>query len=54
MRQAVNFLKHVYHESVPDIANLVVAEAEGDTDMIIDCLCGVRDYVDKLIEQVNK
>ena len=54
MRQAVNFLKHVYSESVADIANLVVADAEGDTDMIIDYLFGVRDYVDKLIEQEKK
>ena len=54
MKEAVNFLKHVYSESVADIANLVVADAEGDTDMIIDYLCGVRDYVDKLIEQVKK
>ena len=46
MKEAVNFLRTVYSESVKDIATIIVAEAEGEY------LCTVRDYVDGLIEKL--
>ena len=54
MRQAVNFLKHVYHESVPDIANILVAQANQDTDAIVWYLETVRAFVDHMIEDVRR
>ena len=53
MMEAINFLKHVYSESVPDVANLLVAEAEGDVENIKSYLLGVRNYVDKLINEID-
>ena len=47
-----NFLRHIYSESVPDIANIMVAEAEDDYDTIIKYLFGLRltigDWIDEL------
>ena len=53
MMGAINFLKHVYSESVPDIANILVAEADGDVETIKSYLLGVRNYVDKLINEIE-
>lgn len=48
----INFLRHIYSESVPDIANIMVAEAEDDYDTIIKYLFGLRltigDWIDEL------
>ena len=52
METAVKFLKHVYSESVPDVANLLVAEAEGDVETIKNYLLGTRNYVDKLLKEL--
>lgn len=52
MKEAVNFLRTVYSESVKDIATIIVAEAEGDKEIIRKYLCTVRDYVDGLIEKL--
>lgn len=38
----INFLRHVYSESVSDIANIMVAEAEDDYDTIIQYLFMLR------------
>ena len=38
----INFLRHVYSESVTDIANIIVAEAEDDYDTIIEYLSNLR------------
>ena len=54
METAVKFLKHVYSESVPDIANILVAEADGDVETIKSYLMGVRDYIDKLINEIGE
>ena len=54
MMEAINFLKHVYSESVPDVANLLVAEAEGDVETIKSYLLGMRNYVDKLINEIGE
>jgi hypothetical protein len=51
MRGAVVFLKHIYAESVPDLANLLVAEAEKDVDIIIKYLETVRGFCDDLIDE---
>lgn len=53
METAVKFLKHVYSESVPDIANILVAEAEGDVEMVKDYLLNVRNYIDKLLNEIE-
>ena len=53
MEAAVKFLKHIYSESVPDVANLLVAEAEGDVETIKSYLLGARNYVDKLINEIE-
>lgn len=53
MGTAINFLKHVYSESVPDIANILVAEAEGDVGMVKDYLLNVRNYIDKLLKEIE-
>lgn len=53
MKMAINFLKHVYSESVPDVANLLVAEAEGDVETIKSYLMGVRNYIDKLLNEIE-
>lgn len=51
MRHAVSFLKHIYESSVPDLANILVAEAEGNTKLIVKYLETVRGFVDSLIEE---
>lgn len=47
-----DFLQHVYSQSVSDIANIMVAEAEDDYDTIIQYLFGLRltigDWIDEL------
>ena len=48
----IHFLRHIYSESVPDIANIMVAEAEDDYDTIIKYLFELRltigDWIDEL------
>ena len=53
MMEAINFLKHIYSESVPDIANILVAEADGDVEMVKDYLFNVRNYIDKLLNEIE-
>ena len=54
MKEAINFLKHIYSDSVPDVANLLVAEADGDVETIKSYLLGMRNYVDKLINEIGE
>ena len=54
MKEALNFLKHIYSESVTSVANLLVAEAEGDVDTIKSYLMGVRDYIDELLNEMEE
>lgn len=54
MKEAINFLIHIYSDSVSDIANIYVAEAEGDKEMIRKYLTSVREYIDKLIYESTK
>lgn len=48
-----NFLKHIFSESVPDLANIVEAEATDDKETLIDYLTSVKSYIEKWIEQIK-
>ena len=55
----INFLRHIYSESISDIANIMVADAEDDYDTIIKYLFMLRltinDWMDELqTEKKNK
>lgn len=52
MKEAVNFLRHTFKNSVVDVANILTAEADGDKDTIRKYLQSVIDYVIKLKEQL--
>ena len=49
----INFLRHVYSESVSDIANIMVAEAEDDYDTIIKYLSCLREIIDNWIKKLK-
>lgn len=51
---APNFLRHVYSESVPDLAKITVAEAEGDYDTIIRYLENLKEHIEKWIGELKK
>lgn len=51
---APNFLRHIYSESVPDLAKISVAEGEGDYDTIIRYLENLKRYIEKWIEELKK
>ena len=48
-----NFLRHVYSESVPDLARITVAEAEGDYDTIIRYLENLKEHIEKWIGELK-
>ena len=54
MKEAVKFLTHIFANSVQDVANIFVSEAEGDTDVIVHYLEHVRDYVNHLIVDTKR
>ena len=54
MKEAVNFLTHIFANSVQDVAHILVSEAEGDTDVIVRYLEHVRDYVNHLIVDTKR
>ena len=49
----INFLRHIYSESVPDLANISIAEAEDDYDMIIKYLFNLRLKIGDWIEELQ-
>lgn len=49
----INFLRHVYSESVTDIANITVAEAEDDYNTIIKYLSNLREIIGNWIEELE-
>lgn len=49
----INFLRHIYSESVSDIANIMVAEAEDDYDTIIKYLSCLREIIGNWIEELE-
>lgn len=53
MKEAINFLKQIYSESIPDIANILMAEAEGDKETIRNYLLDIRTFIDKLLNELQ-
>lgn len=49
----INFLRHLYSESVTDIANIMVAEAEDDYNTIIKYLSNLREIIGNWIEELE-
>ena len=54
MKEAVNFLTHVYYGSVADVAAIKVAEADHDKETIEKYLMYVHNYTGRLINQLNE
>lgn len=53
MKEAVNFLRQVYEGSILDVANILTAEANEDTETIKKYLVEVRDYTEELINKIQ-
>lgn len=49
----INFLRHIYSESVSDMANIMVAEAEDDYDTIIQYLFNLRLTIGEWIDELE-
>lgn len=49
-----NFLKHIFSESVPDLANIMEAEATNDKETLVGYLATVREYIDKWIKELRE
>ena len=49
-----NFLKHIFSESVPDLANIVEAEATDDKETLIDYLTSVKNCIERWITQIKE
>jgi hypothetical protein len=49
-----NFLRHIFSESVQDLANITVAEAEDDYDTILRYLGSVASTIHDWIEELKK
>jgi hypothetical protein len=43
----------VYAESIPDVARIIVAEAEGDVTTLVSYLDTVEEYVKKLKNEIQ-
>lgn len=54
MKEAVNFLTHVYYGSVADVAAIKVAEADHDKETIEKYLMYVHNYTVRLINKLNE
>lgn len=52
MKEAVNFLRTIYSGSFKDIATIIVAEADGDKEIIRKYLLTVLEYTNSLIEKL--
>lgn len=48
-----NFLKHIFSESVPDLANIMEAEANDDKETLIDYLKSVKIHIDGWIAEIQ-
>ena len=53
MKPAINFLSRIYDGSFDDVANIMVADADGDTETIIQYLNRVKEYTEKLIKEIS-
>lgn len=47
------FLRRIYSDSIPDLANLLVAEAEDNYDTIIKYLLDIRLKIDEWIKELQ-
>ena len=52
--EAANFLCAVYNDDIPTVAEIQTAQAEGDTQFLINELCAVRDFVQGLINNLKE
>lgn len=53
-QQAVNFLCSMYRDDMAVVAIIETMQAEGRTDDLINELCVVRDFAQKLIDELKK
>lgn len=51
-KTAINFLKHIFNDSVSHMANIVTAEAAGDKDTIREYLESIKELIDKWIQEL--
>lgn len=49
----INFLRHIYSESVSDIANIMVAEEEDDYGTIITYLSDLQEIIGDWIDELK-
>lgn len=49
-----NFLKHIFSESIPDLANIMNAEARDDKEILVGYLTTIREYIDKWINEIEE
>ena len=54
MKEAVNFLTQVFYGSVEDVANIKVAEADEDNEVIKKYLLSVYNYARQLLNELNE
>lgn len=54
MKEAVNFLTQVFYDSVVDVANIKVAEADNDKVTIEKYLMTVHNYTGDLINKLKE
>lgn len=52
IQSGIRFLMTVYKDSINDVAAIICAEAEGDTGTLKKYLTSVRDFANKLIEEL--
>lgn len=45
LKSAVSFLKNVYRDSGDDVANIIIAEADENYEMIVEYLTEVEDFI---------
>lgn len=53
-RQATNFLMHVFAENVQFTAGIVTAQADHDTERLLDLLGIIKGRVEDWIEELKK
>ena len=50
---SINFLRHIFSNSIKDIANIMVAQAKDDYDTIIQYLFNLRLNINDWIEELE-
>ena len=53
-KTATNFLRHIFANSMTDIANITVAEAEDDYNTILHYLASIQHSLAGWIEELKK